>query len=216
MHKALRQRWVPISVGAWAVVCASVLWVLWTYSNVATAQEGPPVGWSPPPEIDRPNDRPTLILFAHPKCPCTRATMAAVERLQREAHAAFATRVVFFEPVDADPLWRRTDLWSRAGRLADAKSVADPGGVITAGAGVVVSGCVALLDPDGALLFWGGITPSRGHEGESIGLTAIRSILRGHEPGRHRAPIFGCDIIGVIDHSSECGGGGSCDASGNH
>lgn len=215
MFKAVRKKWVHISLAAWIIACAAVLWPLWTYANRAGAQGYLPAGWTPPPEFDPPVDRAMLLMFAHPKCPCTRATMSALERLQCDEPGTFATRVVFYEPIDADPSWRQTDLWARAGRLVDARTIADPGGSITASAGAVISGCTALIDQDGALLFWGGITPSRGHEGESVGLTALRSILRGHEPGCHRSPVYGCEIVGSSKHPSGCCDRGGCDASGD-
>lgn len=171
-----------------------------------------PVGWTPDAELECPDDRAMLLVFAHPKCPCTRATMTAIERLQRDVPGTFATRVVFYEPEGADASWRRTDLWVRAQKLIDAKVIADPGGMISGGAGAAVSGCVALLDSQDGLLFWGGVTPSRGHEGESVGLNALRSILRGQEPAERRASVFGCELVGTGHGAVEMCGGGSCDA----
>lgn len=210
MLMAIRKWWVHFSVGAWFVACGSVLWLLWSYSNAAGPQGMLPVGWTPDARLECPEDRPMLLVFAHPKCPCTRATMSAIERLQRDVPGTFATRVVFYEPDGADASWHQTDLWVRAQKLIDAKAIADPGGSISGGAGAAVSGCVALLDPQDGLLFWGGVTPSRGHEGESVGLNSLRSILRGQEPVESRAPVFGCELVGPGHGVIEmCGGGGS-------
>ena len=104
----IRQRWVLLSVTAWAVACVSVFVLLWSYANVPGAQGMLPVGWTAATELERPDDRAMLLVFAHPKCPCTRATMTAIERLQREVPSSFATRVVFYEPADADASWRQT------------------------------------------------------------------------------------------------------------
>ncbi|HCT45258.1 MAG: hypothetical protein CMJ35_04045 [Phycisphaerae bacterium] len=209
----IRQRWVLLSVTAWAVACVSVFVLLWSYANVPGAQGMLPVGWTAATELERPDDRAMLLVFAHPKCPCTRATMTAIERLQREVPSSFATRVVFYEPADADASWRQTDLWARANKLVDAKAIADPGGTMTLDAGAVVSGCVALFDRDGQLRFWGGITPSRGHEGESVGLGAIRSVLRGQGAEMTSAPVYGCEIAGACVLSMEVCGERDGDAS---
>ncbi|MFG0298057.1 MAG: hypothetical protein ACF8K1_00430 [Phycisphaerales bacterium JB047] len=213
MLKAVSKRWEYALLGVWGVACGVVLFNLMSYANVAGAQGALPTGWTPMAQLEPPHDRPMLLVFAHPKCPCTRATMTAIERLQREVPDVFATRVVFYEPTDADPSWRETDLWSRADELIDAKAIPDPGGALTSDAGAVVSGCVALFDRDGALRFWGGVTPSRGHEGESVGLSAIRSVLRGQEPMQTRAPVYGCEIVGACVLSLERCRVEGCDAS---
>lgn len=215
MFRVVHRQWVYISLSAWLIACAAVLGILISYANAGGDQGGLPAGWTPAPELDAPDDRAMLLVFAHPKCPCTRATMSAIERLQRDVPGTFATRVVFYEPADANGSWRETDLWARAGKLVDAKAIADPQGLLTANAGAVVSGCVALFDVHGVLRFWGGLTPSRGHEGESLGMSTIRSILNGDETKHARASVFGCDIIGSDDHSIGLCGGGGCDA-GNH
>ena len=64
--------------------------------------------------------------------------MSAIERLQRDVPGTFAISVVFYEPADAEGSWRETDLWARAGKLVDAKVIADPLGLLTAKAGAVV------------------------------------------------------------------------------
>lgn len=212
MFVAMRTHWVYLLLGAWMLACVSLFVMLWSYANVAGTQGMLPAGWSPATQLQAPDDRAMLLVFAHPKCPCTRATMSAIERLQREVPGTFATRVVFYEPDVADASWRETDLWARAAKLIDAKAIADPGGLMTSEAGAVVSGCVALFDRDGVLQFWGGLTPSRGHEGESVGLSALRSILRGRDPGPVRAPVYGCEITGTIECQLDRCGGEVCDA----
>jgi hypothetical protein len=52
-----------------------------------------------------------------------------------------------------------------------------------------------LYAPTGKLLFSGGITASRGHEGDNVGRSAIVSfILNGHAPVNH-TPVFGCSLL---------------------
>ncbi|MFI4916870.1 MAG: hypothetical protein ACIAS6_10245 [Phycisphaerales bacterium JB060] len=195
-------RWVWIVLPLWAVTCLVAFGALWRYGNTPGDPGGMLEGWTVPASLEVATDRPTLLVFAHPKCPCTRATMAAIERLQRDVLGGFETRVVFFEPQDAGPDWRRTELWQRAERLRDVRVLPDPGGRLVSRAGAVVSGTVALLDVDGRLLFWGGLTSSRGHEGDSVGSLAVRAILRGEDARTDRTPVYGCVIIageGVAD-----------------
>jgi hypothetical protein len=73
--------------------------------------------------------------------------------------------------------------------------IRDQGGVEARRFDVEGSGHVLLYAPSGKLLFSGGITPSRGHEGDNAGRSAIVSlILRGHAPVDH-TPVFGCSLL---------------------
>src|SRR6202140_3019570 len=48
---------------------------------------------------------PTLILFAHPKCPCTRATLGELSLLIARCSKKVATIVIFTKPADVDGNW---------------------------------------------------------------------------------------------------------------
>ena len=51
-----------------------------------------------------------------------------------------------------------------------------------------------LYDIQGRLLFSGGITSARGHEGDSAGLQRISSLLRTGKADRSDAPVYGCSM----------------------
>ncbi len=48
---------------------------------------------------------------------------------------------------------------------------------------------------DGALLYSGGLTSSRGHEGQSTGADALAAIARGEPSAVRSMPAFGCLIF---------------------
>ena len=56
------------------------------------------------------------------------------------------------------------------------------------------SGATVLYDTQGRLLFSGGITSARGHEGDSAGLQRISSLLRTGKADRSDAPVYGCSM----------------------
>ncbi|MGP1346078.1 MAG: hypothetical protein ACTS3F_05335 [Phycisphaerales bacterium] len=188
---------MPLSLIAWAIACVIAFSALWAYANTPATHAEPKPGWSPPEALRVPSDRACLVLFAHPKCPCTRATMAALERLRRDHSGLLAMRVVFYEPINADASWRGTELWERALALEESLAIADPGGAMSMAAGAVASGTVIFMDHSGQERFRGGITPARGHEGDSVGSIAIRAILRGESPGHNSASVYGCRIVGA-------------------
>ncbi len=183
--------WIPVVIAAWAGVCVTGFAALAHYAGTPGSTGASESAWSPP--AGAPGAF-TAVVFAHPRCPCTRATFCELDRLQKGTDATLIPRVYFYEPRDAGADWRATGHWRRAQRLDDATIIADPGGAAARAAGATTSGTVALYDGRGRLLFWGGITPSRGHEGESLGAVAIASILRGDPPDRRDTPVYGCAL----------------------
>jgi hypothetical protein len=53
---------------------------------------------------------------------------------------------------------------------------------------------VVLYNAAGALLFSGGITAARGHEGDNAGREMVLAHLAANDAGR-RAPVFGCPLF---------------------
>src|SRR5262249_51471049 len=119
----------------------------------------------------------TVVLVAHPMCPCTRASLHVLERIVHEASGVDV--VVLFAAAVKDRVG--ADLRKVALQIPGVRVVDDPGGHIAARLGVRTSGTVAFYDGTGRLRFAGGITPGRGHEGDSAGADALRAaITRDH------------------------------------
>ena len=137
--------------------------------------------------------RATLVITAHPACPCTRATLHQLERVLTSTRetAAPADVVILFAGTQHDRV--ATDLRSLAERIKGARIIDDPNREIAKLLGAHTSGTVLFYDARGALKFSGGITPSRGHEGDSAGADAIRALLN-DTSGVSRAPVYGCSL----------------------
>ena len=137
----------------------------------------------------------TLVLFAHPHCPCTRASLHELDRLLAETQNRVSVTVVFTIPDGVPVDWEQGDLWNSATRMPGLRVIRDQGGGEARQFEVEGSGHVLLYDPSGKLLFSGGITASRGHEGDNVGRSAIVSfVLNGHAPVSHTA-VFGCSLL---------------------
>jgi len=204
-------RWVYYAVTLWAVACFAGFGALWVYANTEGDLGQPNVGWDLPEQFHAHTTLPTLVVYAHPKCPCTRATFSELQRLQRDHRGDFVTRIIFFEPYHAPRTWRETDLWHQARNMTDTEAIADPGGMISQEAGARVSGTIALYSPREDVLFWGGITPSRAHEGESPGIISLRAILEGRSPLSRSSRVYGCSLRS----DAECGlEAGECEGHG--
>jgi hypothetical protein len=135
-----------------------------------------------------------LVLFAHPKCPCTRASIGELARLMARCEGLLDAHVFFLRPAGVAEGWEITDLWTSAESIPGVRAVADPGGAEAELFGAGTSGQALLYGPQGMLLFEGGITASRGHAGDNAGRDAIESIVRGEDTPEATTPVFGCSL----------------------
>jgi hypothetical protein len=179
---------------AWLLAVGAGFWTLWIYKMTPGAQgHAIAAQWPRQSRLPPPAGRFTLALFAHPGCACTRATISELAGLLARFHDRLEARVVFIAvPGGEDP--SGSDLWSSAARIPGVTMVRDDSGTETARFGAVTSGTAVLYDAEGRLRFSGGITPARGHQGDSFGRRRVASILSGEAPDRADAPVFGCAL----------------------
>ena len=176
---------------SWLVLVGFGFWCLARYSNTPGETPAPPPRWPSGSALPPPTSRPVLLLFAHPRCPCTRATLEELAGILETHGTRLDTRVLFFRPAGGG--WEEGELWRRAAALPVCVAW-DEGGGEGNRFGVRTSGHVLLFGSDGRLLFSGGITPSRGHAGPSAGREALLALLDGRAPCRTGAEVFGCPL----------------------
>lgn len=141
------------------------------------------------------SDRPTLVVFIHPKCGCTRATLAELERIIGRTEGGIDVRIVVVLPKGSPSEWRETKLVQQAQRVAGAMVTFDGDGVEAARLGVKTSGHALMFDQTGRVCFSGGITPARGHEGDSTGKAAVMALARNETAACSSSSVFGCSLI---------------------
>jgi hypothetical protein len=179
----------------WAAAVASGMSLLWDYSLAAGAPAAAPATWPAGSALTRVAGRPTLVVLAHPRCPCTKATIAELAGLMRYGSDRMKTHVLFSVPAGSGPEWQQTELWRSAASIPGVDVTSDVDGVEARRFGALTSGQVLLYDGDDRLAFAGGITAARGHVGPSIGATTVRSVLEGRPGGQRRARVFGCALV---------------------
>jgi hypothetical protein len=140
-------------------------------------------------------DRPTMCLFVHPRCPCSRATAQQLEELLATAAEEPEVAVIHFLPPGSqtDPAWTAGPLLERLAALPRAALHADLDGALSQHFGVETSGHVLIYGPQGELRFAGGLTPSRGHLGPNPGLARAAAALSGAATAADHA-VFGCAL----------------------
>jgi hypothetical protein len=192
--KNVRRLHLPLAVTLWLTVTLTGFWRFYAYSN-APGRTGPAPASVPYKTLDQPRKCCSrLILFAHPRCPCTRATLAELAGLLEINRNAVAAEVWFIRPKGMPMGWEQTSLWRAAAAIPGASVHCDEEGAVARRLGAETSGQVILYDPDGQLLFSGGITRARGQSGDSAGGRAILTMLSG-KAAPSETPVFGCPLF---------------------
>ena len=181
----------------WALMIGVGLCLLWNYENGPGTASAPPSDWPADGCIRRDPDRATLVMLAHPHCPCTRASIGELARLMAQAQNRVTAYVLFLKPSDFADDWEKTDLWQSAASIPGVNVIADDDGVEARRFRALTSGQTVLYDAQGHLLFSGGITGSRGHSGDNAGRSAIVSLLHAGETEVAATPAFGCPLFGT-------------------
>jgi hypothetical protein len=180
---------------AWiGVVSAGQFWMLGYQSDPGQAAKG--ADWPADSKIRPRAGHFTLVLFAHPRCPCTRASLEGLSWVLTRSRGKVNAYAVFVRPKGAPADWERTPLWGIAESIPGSRPVSDIGGVEASRFRVLTSGQTLLFGPHGGLVFSGGITSGRGHAGDNPGRRALMECLAERMPVRREFPVFGCPLFG--------------------
>jgi len=188
-----------------ALACLSVVWLTMVIAAMTVltnyGSSPGPVGdveriWPAESEITRKSGKLSLLLFAHPKCPCTRATMVELAIVMRHCREQIDCHVLFMRPSSMPADWAQTDIWNSASEIPGVNVAVDVDGKEAKRFGAATSGAVVLYDQGGQLLFHGGITASRGHSGSNLARDSVIALARNERPSLSEAQVFGCELFG--------------------
>jgi hypothetical protein len=185
---------VRLALLAWILCVGAGFAVLWSYAQAPGIASAAPETWPAETALVRATDRATLVMFVHPHCGCSRASLAELQRLMRRVGERASVQLVFVRPPGVPNGWEQTDLRAQAESIGGVRVVDDHDGVEAGRFAAQTSGASMLYDADGVLMFAGGITAVRGHEGESLGQERIVALLRSETVDRADSPVFGCAL----------------------
>ncbi len=188
----LRPHWI-LAGGLWLGTVFTGFGVLARYAITAGAPDSAPLSW-PTESALRRGEKPTLLMFVHPRCVCSRASVAELDRLMQRIGQRVSARIVFVKPEGTPAGWEQTPLREAAKAIVGAVVVDDPNGVESRRFNAVTSGTSLLYDRDGTLLFHGGITAQRGQEGKSVGQERIAALVERGGQRLEDTPVFGCAL----------------------
>jgi hypothetical protein len=154
------------------------------------------------PAIGLASDNLTLLMFIHPKCPCSLASLEELSTLMGRCKNRVRASVLLsvFSSERDDP--SRTTAWRLAVGIPGVVVRFDLDATLARYYGARTSGQVFLYDAHSTLLFAGGITGARGHVGDNDGLDTLTRLVLGHAPSRPapgRSPVFGCAMYSSAD-----------------
>jgi hypothetical protein len=185
---------VAVLGSSWLVAVGLGLWVLFDYQmtpgSVAAVAQRWPAGTTLPLDPEKP----TLVMFVHPHCPCSRASLHELQVLVTRCGQQMRTIVVFSKPNGLPSDWTNTDLWKTARLIPGVTCLADADCRETSLFQAQVSGETMLYDSAGRLLFHGGMTGSRGHEGDNPSRLSIEKFFAGDSLALRETPVFGCRL----------------------
>jgi len=179
--------WLVAALVVWVAGSGAAMAALEHYSMTPGPSGVAPAVWPSDTALQRTKGHATALLFAHPRCPCTRASLLELSLALEKSDGMTDVSIVLVSSDTTGSDWADTN-------LRGATRVLDVGGEEARRFGALTSGEVVFYDEDGKLLFSGGITPSRGHEGESSGRSALEALLGGLRAPGPLAPVFGCSL----------------------
>lgn len=178
----------------WLIGIGGGLSIMLNYENAPGAVLPPPPTWPEKTAIKPVASLPTLIMSVHPHCPCTRASLGELAVLLARCKGRVSTYVLFYAPSALEKDWEKTDLWQGAEMIPGVTPVVDPDGFEAQKFHLTISGQTALYDTAGKRIFYGGITPSRGHSGDNVGRSTIESLLIRGSATTEMTAAFGCEL----------------------
>jgi len=179
----------------WLAICLFGFAALARYSGTPGSPGSATAHWPTKSIIRCEPDRFHLVVFMHPLCPCSSATLNSIERIRVASPRELEITVALSSEKQ---LLEAPESHSRRGKIKQIPAVSlieDVDGIEASFFGARTSGAAFLYGPRKNLLFSGGLTPARGHCGDCDGLAAVADALRNSEAVFVSTPVFGCELL---------------------
>jgi len=150
--------------------------------------------WSNLSPLERSLDHWTLVAFLDPRCPCSMATAGEIEVLLANSNSQCVTHIVVEGQQDEARGYFFASSLKNLSAIPGVSVHWDYDGIAARAFGATTSGQILLYRADGKLVFNGGITASRSHQGSNDGLDAVLRWIRSEAPYVEQFPIFGCSL----------------------
>ena len=192
----LKKPLLALGIACWLGAAVWGTKLLHAYSFAPGASGTPAEVWPEGAGVSRADGIATLVVALHPECSCSRATLAELGVILAET-TPHLRAVVIFSDLDPEHPAGASELFKTAHDLPGVSLVRDRHGEILKKFRFVTSGETRFYRPDATLAFRGGITGSRGHEGENPGRSRVIALTRQPtaSPDVSSTPVFGCALF---------------------
>lgn len=183
------------AIAVWLSVVGAGLKVLFDYASIPGPTGKPAQTWPAASILPQPHGRAQLVMIAHPHCPCTQASLTELAKITARTGDRLKPYVLIHCPSSGKHDWSKSKSWTRARTIAGVTVVADRDGSEARKFGALTSGHTFVYSGQGQLVFSGGITAARGHEGDNQGADLVLASVKtgaGTSPGT--TPVFGCSV----------------------
>lgn len=168
----MRFRILLLAFTCLGMASAYLIWMLYECSPGRAAL--------PPARYPGQGSLPRLLLFLHPRCPCSQATLEELAQVGPLPHLEIV-------------LSQTASVAAVRAKFPQAELVFDPEGKQRELYQAWTSGQLVGYDAQGGLGFCGGITASRGQRGASLGRANLIAWLHGQP--QQQASVFGCPLV---------------------
>jgi hypothetical protein len=179
----------------WLGVVLAGTFFLTGYANTPGAAGSAPGAWPVSSKLSCNRHQPTFVMFIHPHCPCSAASVEELSQLMAHCRGRVEAHVFFLRPAGMTVEWTQTASWQAAARIPGVTVHRDDDGREARCFGAETSGDAELFDTAGHSVFHGGITAARGHEGDNDGLDAVQALVLQQPARETNTPVFGCSLF---------------------
>ena len=190
----LKQTARSFAILLWAMGIVVGITVAFAYQYRPAESAIAPERWPATSSCMFASDCATLVMFLHPHCVCSRASLHELAALLARWPGRFNAQLIFINPTAALSNGTCTELWNSAAKISGVTLRVDDQGTEQRHFRARVSGEVFVYAPSGSLLYHGGITAGRGHVGDNPGREALESLLLQDQPTACVRPVFGCEL----------------------
>ena len=181
------------AVVLWSAAVLAGIQRIWSYESTPGSRSSVPSTWPGFSAVTVDGERATLVMFVHPLCVCTRASLSELREALDAMDRMPAVWIVVMNAHGVVADWEQR-IANIAHRIPEATIVTDVEGRAADTFGASTSGHVVVYDREGRLVFSGGITGARGHVGDNDGRRDLIAASHDGSASAHEHPIFGCGL----------------------
>ena len=189
-----RDAWIIAGLLFTLILIVTAFAGLWQYKTTAGTSAATRPKWPTTSSLVLSKTHPTLVVFAHPLCACTAATLTELRGVMSEAAGKVDAQVLFMLPDGVGDDWLESATWRDAISIPGVHVQRDERSAEARRFGAATSGQIFLYAPDGYLLYSGGITDARGHVGANPSRALLMSQIDHPDRPARTAPVFGCGL----------------------